>query len=296
MAVILFRMAEYKIRDIEILTGIRAHTIRIWEKRYGILVPSRTDTRIRTYTDSDVLLLLNIALLNRHGIKISRIAEMDDTEILDRAAKINLSGEADPEIGQLIVALISMNERLFRATLNQLKKEHGTLVAYQNYVLQFLERIGVMWQVGSINPAQEHFVANIIRQQLIAELETLPVPSGDGIKAILYLPEHEWHELGLLLYQYFLRSKGISTVYLGQSLPYASLLEAVEVVKPQVLVTAWVTSVDGKYYRNYFERLRKDLPHLKIVVGGYQSFEHRSELPPTVNVFQSLEELSVHFD
>lgn len=296
MAVILSRMAEYKIRDIEILTGIKAHTIRIWEKRYGILVPSRTDTQIRTYTDKDVLLLLNIALLNRNGIKISRIAEMDDTEILDRAAKINLSGEADPEIGQLIVGLISMNEHLFRATLNQLKKEHGTLVTYQNYVLQFLERIGVMWQVGSINPAQEHFVANIIRQQLIAELEMLPVPPSENIKAILYLPEHEWHELGLLLYQYYLRSKGISTVYLGQSLPYSSLLEAVEVVQPVVLVTAWVTSVDAKYFKNYFERLRKDLPEMKIAVGGYQAFEHRSELPPSVNAFQSLDELSIQFD
>lgn len=289
------KMAEYKIRDIEVLTGIRAHTIRIWEKRYGILVPSRTTTRIRTYSDEDVLLLLNIALLNRHGIKISRIAEMNDQEILHRAAEINLSGEADPEIGQLISALIGLDEHLFRSTLTRLLHVHGTIDTYQHYIIQFLERIGVMWQVGSINPAQEHFVANIVRQQLIAELEKLPVPKSRQISAVLFLPEHEWHEIGLLLYQYFLRSKNISTLYLGQSLPYASLLETIETLKPTCVLSAWVTAVDGKYMRNYFDRLLNDAPDTILITGGFQAREHLDELPKNVKVFQSLSELEAIF-
>lgn len=289
------KMAEYKIRDIEVLTGIRAHTIRIWEKRYGILVPSRTTTKIRTYSDEDVLLLLNIALLNRHGIKISRIAEMNDQEILNRAAEINLSGEADPEIGQLITALIGLDEHLFRATLSRLLQVHGTIDTYQHYIIQFLERIGVMWQVGSINPAQEHFVANIVRQQLIAELEKLPVPKSREIKAVLFLPEHEWHEIGLLLYQYFLRSQNISTLYLGQSLPYSSLLETIATVKPTCVLSAWVTAVDAKYIRNYFDRLLKDAPEITIIAGGFQVREHLNELPEGVKVFQSLNELETIF-
>lgn len=289
------KMAEYKIRDIEVLTGIRAHTIRIWEKRYGILVPSRTTTKIRTYSDEDVLLLLNIALLNRHGIKISRIAEMNDQEILNRAAEINLSGEADPEIGQLITALIGLDEHLFRATLSRLLQVHGTIETYQQYIIQFLERIGVMWQVGSINPAQEHFVANIVRQQLIAELEKLPVPKSREIKAVLFLPEHEWHEIGLLLYQYFLRSQNISTLYLGQSLPYSSLLETIATVKPTCVLSAWVTAVDAKYIRNYFDRLLKDAPEITIIAGGFQVREHLNELPEGVKVFQSLNELETIF-
>jgi MerR family transcriptional regulator, light-induced transcriptional regulator len=100
----------------------------------------------------------------------------------------------------------------------------------------------------------------------------------------------------LLLYQYYLRSEGVSTVYLGPSLPYASLLEAIEVVKPETVITAWVTSVDGKYFKSYFERLVRDVPHLKITVGGFQAFEHGKQLPPSVKTFQSLDELLKQID
>ena len=245
-------MAEYKIKDVEILTGIKAHTIRIWEKRYHLLTPSRTDTQIRTYSDQELLQLLNIAMLNKQGIKISRIAEMSNTEIANKVEEFSQGGSSDTQIEQMILALIQLDESLFRDTLSALIEKVGMLETYQQFVIPFLERIGVMWLVGSINPAQEHFISNLIRQRLIAEIELLPSPNKDQPKAILFLPEHEWHELGLLLYHFHLRSRGINTIYLGQSLPYASLLETIALLQPKWILSSLDCRSRRKIHRPLF--------------------------------------------
>lgn len=289
-------MAEYKIKDVELLTGIKAHTIRIWEKRYQLLTPSRTETQIRTYSDLELLQLLNIALLNKQGIKISRIAEMSSAEIALKVVEFSNCGNGDTQIEQMILALIQLDESLFRTTLSSLIQKVGMLETYQQFVIPFLERIGVMWLVGSINPAQEHFISNLIRQRLIAEIELLPSPSNDQPKAILFLPEHEWHELGLLLYQYHLRSQGINTIYLGQSLPYASLLETITLLQPKWILSSWITAVDEKHIVHYFDRLKKDAPEVKVIAGGYQIKEYYKSVQHAVNGFQSLQELDLLID
>lgn len=284
-------MADYKIKDIELLTGIKAHTLRIWEKRYNLLTPSRTDTHIRTYNDQELLLLLNIAMLNKHGVKISRIAEMTPQDIATRIASLVNNKENDTEVEQLIAAMIVMDENLFRKTLTSLIDQYGLTKAYQNYVITFLERIGVMWMVGSINPAQEHFISNLIRQRVIAEIEKLPTPDPNQPKALLFLPEHEWHELALLLYQYHLRERGIYTVYLGQSLPYSSLIDTIRIIRPKWLITSWLTSVDEDYIRHYFERLRIDAGDIAILAGGYQIKHHQELLSRHITPFHSIGEL-----
>lgn len=286
-------MADYKIRDIELLTGIKAHTIRIWEKRYQLLSPSRTDTKIRTYNDDELLLLLNIAMLNKHGIKISHIAELTPQEIALKVADLAGTTGNDTYIEQLIVALIQMDERLFRSTLTGLIGQYGVTETYQRYVITFLERIGVMWMVGSINPAQEHFISNLIRQRIVAEIESLPTPNANQPKVLLFLPEHEWHELGLLLYHYHLRERGFYTIYLGQSLPYSALLDTVELIRPKWLLTSWLTSVDETHIRHYFERLKADLPEIAVVAGGFQVKHHYEQIRGLITPFHSLEELDI---
>lgn len=283
-------MAVYKIKDIEVLTGIKAHTIRIWEKRYGILKPSRTDTHIRSYTDDELLLLLNISLLNKYGIKISHIAAMSEKEILSKAKELSHDSLNDTAIEQLIVSLIEMDEHLFRSLMDDLVNEHGMLLTYQLFVIPFLERIGVMWMVGTINPAQEHFISNLIRQKLIFEIELLPTPAQKENKTILFLPEHEWHELSLLLYHYALRSKGIPTVYLGQSLPFDALLESIQLIQPKNIITSWLTAVDSNYILHYFSRLLKETS-ANIICGGYQILQHEQQLPPGISVFRNMNEL-----
>jgi len=271
-------MASYKIKDIEILTGIKAHTIRIWESRYGILKPERSETQIRMYSDEELVYLLGIRLLNQHGIKISRIAEMCAVEMKNTIQEIHLKKESNATIENLIMALVEMDEQIFRDTLAQLIKTHGLENAFIQHLIPFFDRIGVMWLTGTINHAQEHFISSLIRQKIIREIDNLAIPSTNVPPVLLYLPEHEWHEISLLFYHFLLRNEGIHTVYLGQSLPYESLLLCIEKVQPRGIMSSWLTSVDEKFICNYFKQLRKQYPELAIYCGGAQIGIHKSKI------------------
>ncbi|MBM3160000.1 MAG: MerR family transcriptional regulator [Bacteroidetes bacterium] len=272
-------MADYKIRDVEILTGIKAHTLRIWEKRYGLLVPDRTDTQIRTYSDEELSFLLNISLLNKHGIKISKIAALSKNDIAEKVWDLHSVSVLDTSGEQFVLALIEMDERMFTHTLQALIDEIGLEKAFTNHLVPFMERIGVMFLVGSINPAQEHFMSNVIRQKVITEIDNLPIPVVDDQPILLFLPEHEWHELGLLFYQYLLRKNGFSTFYLGQSLPYDSLIQSIKLLNPRAVISSWLTAVEEAFILNYFEKLQKDAPDVLICAGGAQMKTHLDKLP-----------------
>ena len=263
-------MAEYKIKDLEALTGIKAHTIRIWEKRYNLISPERTDTLIRTYTDEDLTNLLSVALLNKNGIKISKIVDMGKEQISKKVWDLKFSKNENSSQEKLILALIELDEDLFRNTLQSLIDSVGLEETFASHLIPFLDRIGIMWIVGTIHPAQEHFISNLIRQKVISEIDKLSVPNNDIKPVMLYLPEHEWHEISLLYYQYILRRNGMNTVYLGQSLPYDSLLLTIEKLAPRALVTSWLTAVDEKYMINYFKQLSNDIDGIEIYAGGYQ--------------------------
>lgn len=267
-------MADYKIKDLEQLTGIRAHTIRMWEKRYGILNPKRTETHIRTYKDDELTLLLNISMLNRHGLKISHIADMSHQQIFDKVLEIRADHPSGISQENLLVALVEMDEALFRQTLDGLIAEHGLEITFTKHLLPFLERIGVMWMVAAINPAQEHFISNLIRQKIICEIDKLPIPDPKPAPVMLFLPEHEWHEISLLFYQFVLRNAGRNTVYIGQSLPFDALLESIARVKPVCLVTSWLTAVDERFVKSYFKRLWEASGNLPVYAGGYQIRSH----------------------
>lgn len=271
-------MAEYKIKDIEILTGIKAHTIRIWEKRYGMLIPERTDTQIRTYSDADLSFLLNVSLLNKNGVKISKIATMETSAIHALVSEIRLSPAIDNAEEKLILALLELDEELFRNTLNDLIHQKGLELTFSEHLIPFLDRIGVMWLVNSISAAQEHFISNLIRQKVISEIDKLGIPDKSATSALLFLPEHDWHELGLLFYQYLLRSKGYYTYYLGQSLPYDSLIDCIQRLKPSVVLSSWLTAVDQNFITNYFKQLKTDAPGVELMAGGAQIHVHSAAL------------------
>lgn len=270
-------MGEYKIRDLEQLTGIKAHTIRIWEQRYNLLVPSRTDSSIRYYSDDELAFILKVALLNKNGIKISRIAEMSESEINAKIENLNLADDSqDYYFEILLLALVQMDENLFSETLNELISNYGLFKTFDKFLLNFLDKIGIMWIVGSINPAQEHFVTHLIRQKIIVETDKLPVQNTDDIYFI-YLPENEWHELGILFYNFVLRNEGKKTIYLGQSLPLDSLFQSINKYKPSVLVTSIVTAMDEKAIENYFISIHTLFPDLLIYAGGYKLIESKGE-------------------
>jgi DNA-binding transcriptional MerR regulator len=263
-------VGEYKIKDIEVLTGIKAHTLRIWEKRYAMLIPDRTDTQIRTYTDDELTYLLNISLLNKSGYKISKIANLTKEEVNELVWKIKVSTDLDNSGEKLILALIHLDELLFRDTLNGLIQEVGLENTFTYHLIPFLDRIGVMWLVGSISAAQEHFISNLIRQKIISEIDKLPIPDSNLPSIMLFLPEHEWHEIGLLYYQFLLRFKGLNSVYLGQSLPFDSALDCIRTLRPKAIITSWLTAVDDEFLVKYFQQLKAEVGKTPIYAGGAQ--------------------------
>ncbi len=219
-------MAVYSIRELEKLSGIKAHTIRIWEKRYNLIEPHRTQTNIRYYTDKDLKKILNVAVLNRHGIKISNIAKLSELELREeimRVSKVNHSQEN--VIDSLIISMVDMDEYRFNAIIEKYISGHGFRATVTDLYYPFLGKVGILWQSGDVNPAQEHFVTNLIRNKIISATEQLPHTYNPNAKTfLLMLPEGEWHEITLLFANYLLKEARHDVIYLGQSVPYSDVL------------------------------------------------------------------------
>jgi MerR family transcriptional regulator, light-induced transcriptional regulator len=264
-------MGEYKIKDLETLTGIKAHTIRIWEKRYNLFEPNRTDSNLRVYSDKDVQDILLINLLNRNGYKISKIADLSRTERVSRAEKIKTYDSPETGINKLIYALIEIDELAFDEIIDKLIQEHEIEKTFSNFLVPFLERIGVMWLTDSISVAQEHFISMLIRQRLIIEIDKLASPQESYNKtALLYLPENEWHEIGLLYYHYVIKKNGWRVFYLGQSTPIEGVREICEKKNIDLIVSAWVSNFDTALVQTHYNQVRSFYKG-RMAVGGGQA-------------------------
>ena len=284
--------ASYSIKDLEILTNIKSHTIRIWEKRYGILSPDRSDTNIRRYSNDDLKKLLNVSFLNQQGVRISKIAEMSDQEIRQKVQAFNLGNSAESYLtDSLMVAMIELNEAYFLRIFHAASIRLGFEGVVTEVLFPFFYRIGVMWQTGAINPAQEHFVSNIVRQKLIAATDALPyVPRQNLPCILLLLPENEMHEIGLLFYNYALRSRQYPTIYLGQVVPLDSLDRVVEVTRPEILLACMTNHMDHSYIQEMIERM-SGMFEGKILLTGNTLKEYHLPLPSNVRLFDRLEGL-----
>lgn len=217
-------MNAFTIKDIENLSGVKAHTIRIWEQRYNFLKPQRTGTNIRYYSNEELKVILNIALLNKFGYKISHIDKMDSQEIYQKLYSLTRR-EAQQEriVNELISLMIDLELDLFEEILDQQIREKGVERSINEIVFPFLERIGILWVTNNINPAQEHLVTNIIRQKIIIGIETTASQIKSNKTVLLFLPEGEFHELGLLYVYYLLKTKGVKVLYLGADVPLDDL-------------------------------------------------------------------------
>lgn len=283
---------SYSIKDLEILTNIKSHTIRIWEKRYGILSPDRSDTNIRRYSNDDLKKLLNVSFLNQHGVKISKIAEMSDLEIRQKVQVLNHGNSAENTlIDSLIVAMIELNEAYFVRIFHAASIRLGFEGVVTEVLYPFFNRIGVMWQTGAINPAQEHFVSNIVRQKLMAATDMLPyVPRQDLPGVLLLLPENEMHEIGLLFYNYALRSRQYPTIYLGQVVPLDSLERIVQITRPQILLACMTNHMEHSSIQERIKNMA-DVFEGKILLTGSALKEYNLPLPVNVKLFDRLEGL-----
>lgn len=286
-------MSDYSIRDLEQLSGIKAHTLRIWEQRYDIIRPKRTDTNIRTYDDQDLKLVLNISLLKDHGYKISEISRMSREEMHQEVIHLSEKQLNYPDqIHALTIAMLDLDEDRFEKIINTNILQFGFENMMVNIIYPFLGRIGTLWMTGSIGPAQEHFITNLIRQKIIVAIDGQLTRLRPGAKKfLLFLPEGELHELSLLFADYIIRARQHRVVYLGQSLPFNELVFAYNVHKPEYIFSA-ITSVPGPdEVQAYVYRLGRQFPDSQILLTGYQVIGQDLDTPDNVSIVANVREL-----
>jgi DNA-binding transcriptional MerR regulator len=276
-------VSTYSIKDFEQLSGIKAHTLRIWEQRYNLLQPKRTDTNIRYYDDDDLKLILNVALLNDNGVKISKIASMSSIELREEVMKLtDRSLTHDDQIHALTICMIEMDEDRFDKILSTNILKLGFEQTMLNVIYPFMSKIGILWQTGAINPAQEHFMSNLVRQKLIVAIDGQVQKQG-GKKFLLFLPEGELHEISILFASYLIKSKGHKVIYLGQSTPNDDLLSVYKLHQPEYLFTAITSSPSSEYVQDYIHALSERFTSAHILVTGYQVLGQDLSFPANVS-------------
>ncbi|MEM6697427.1 MAG: MerR family transcriptional regulator, partial [Bacteroidota bacterium] len=265
-------MAVYSIRDLEKLSGIKAHTLRVWEQRYGIIEPKRTKTNIRYYQDEDLKKLLNIALLNKNGIKISKIAKMSNAEIMLKVAAISeINFEFDTQLDALTISMIEMDEYKFDRIITMNLQKMGFERTMLEIILPFLDKLSLLWLTGSINPVQENFISYLIRQKVISAIDNEPFALGEDVKKfMLYLPEGESQELSLLFLQYLLKTRRNQVIYLGKDISINDLRDAFLIHQPDYLYTIITETFMGDSVQKYITELMNTFESCDILVSGYQ--------------------------
>lgn len=263
-------MGKYSIKELEKLSGIKAHTLRIWEKRYDLIETKRTDTNIRYYDDEDLKYILNIAYLVNHGLKISKAADLTKEEAAQHVLELSESREDyEYEINSFIMAMVDLDEARFEKNISTYIIKYGIERTVVDILYPFLDRIGIMWMTGSINPAQEHFISNLIRQKLILATDGLVIRDPALTKKyLLFLPEGELHELGLLFANYIIRSRNNHTLYLGQSVPFSDLEATYDYYQPDYLFTIITNSITDEELEAYCLKLAKRFKKSKVLVSG----------------------------
>jgi DNA-binding transcriptional MerR regulator len=260
----------YSIKDLEQLSGIKAHTLRIWEQRYNLLSPKRTDTNIRYYDDEDLKLILNVALLNDNGFKISKIVSMDRLEMRDEVMRLTeRSLTHDDQLHALTISMIEMDEERFDKILSINILKLGFEQTMMNIIYPFMSKIGVLWQTGAINPAQEHFISNLVRQKLIVAIDG-QIHTNTGKKFLLFLPEGELHEVSILFASFLIKNKGHKVIYLGQNTPNEDLKQVYDIHNPDFLLTVITTSPSSEFAQDYVNGLAERFKESQLLVTGYQ--------------------------
>ncbi len=283
----------FTIKELSLLSGIKAHTIRIWEQRYNFLKPDRTPTNIRTYNNEELKTLLSVALLNKYGFKISRIDEMPPEQRSKEILNLQQTGAKEERlVNELVSYMVDLKQVAFELIINQYIQEHGLVTAIQSIIFQFLEKIGILWQTNRVNPAQEHIVSNIIRQKIISALDDLAAPISAEPLHLLFLPEDEHHELGLLFVFYLLRKKQIPVLYLGADVPITDVGYVINAKNPAALYLHLTSFPRQLQFEKYLQQLSTKAPHARIYVSGSTVSAYNRTVPANVNLLKSFSQVS----
>lgn len=285
-------MAVYSIKDLENLTGIKAHTLRIWEQRYGIIEPKRTATNIRFYNDEDLRKVMNIALLNKNGLKISKIADLTPEQIQEKVAAISdVNHQFATQLDAMTLAVVEMDEfkfdRIIRAHIEQVGFERAMI----DVVYPFLDKLNLLWFTGSISPVQESFITNLIRQKAIVAIESIPIPNNsDAKKFLLFLPEGERQELTLLFIQFLIKQRGHKAIFLGNDVSIGDLADAVKITEPDYILSIITETYSNNNLQPFVNTLLGNFPDLELILTGYQVIAQALEASSKLTLLNSLNE------
>lgn len=278
----------YSIKDLEVMSGIKAHTIRIWEKRYNLLEPDRTDTNIRLYSDADLRKLLNVSFLVNRGYKISKVSTWDDEKISAEILKQqHENADITTYLERMTVYMVNFDGHSFTNITDEIIKRFGFDEAINKVFFPFFEKIGIFWQVGSIFPAQEHYISNLFRQKLIVEIDKLGTTPSDADIMLFYLHENEMHELSLLYYSYLARKKGYQVYYLGQNVPLEDLSRIGIIKSIKFVFTAFINSIETEELENYLVEINKLFDGRKILITGRQLDILKPKIPAGISTVKT---------
>lgn len=282
-------MSSYTIKDLEQISGIKAHTIRVWEQRYHFLQPQRTETNIRSYSADELKVILNVSLLNKYGYKISHIDKMNALEMEEKILGLNqLDAEKERVVNALIKEMVSLNMQAFERQLNNYIGEKGIEKTITDIIFSFLERVGILWVTNHINPAQEHLSSNLIRQKIILGIEKLPSLYQANKHIVLFMPEGEYHEVGLLFVHFLLKQKGISVDYLGANVPIVDLKYLTERKKVDYLYAHITAPIKGFKLGKFLDQLGVVNTQIPIVLSGQMLQDYKGVVAPHIHIKRTL--------
>lgn len=287
-------MNSFTIKDIESLTGIKAHTIRIWEQRYNLLRPKRKDTNHRIYDNGDLKHIMRIAYLYHHGYKISRIAGMTDEEV--KQLSLEESGKKGSHlhqayINQLVEAMIDFDQHRFEKIFHNVLLRMGFEQCMLKVIYPYLERVGLLWLVDCVIPAQEHFAASIIRKKLMVAIDGLDFPTEGHERFLVFLPPGEFHEIPVLFVQYLLKKHGCTVVNFGCNIPLEDIRFYTDRKPVDHIYTHLITNFPQKALDRLADSFGTLFPDIPVTISGPQVARFTKPLPPNVHTIFSLEEM-----
>lgn len=295
--------SNFSIKDLENISGIKAHTIRIWEKRYELLSPDRTDTNIRRYSLMSLQKLLNITLLYNHGFKISKIASLDQQEIPIMVREIALKSNSEQvSINALKLSMVNFDTVLFDATYEEVILQNDFDFVFINIFMPLMNELGILWQTNAISPSHEHFITNLIKQKIHIQTEFLQkeyIPQHNNKIFVLYLPEDEIHELGILFLNYYILKFGYRTIFLGQSLQTESLETLLSFGGDLCFVTYLTVEpnkeIIDQYIDEFHQRILKDNDAHLAIMGPQQVHIDLAKLPKNIHLFKTVDAFQQKF-
>ncbi|WP_442266171.1 MerR family transcriptional regulator [Tenacibaculum sp. ZS6-P6] len=286
----------FTIKDLENISGVKAHTIRIWEKRYNLLEPNRTDTNIRYYSSDSLLKLLNVALLNKHNYKISKIAQMSDEQILINTRELAFKFAANDEaINAFKMSMFQFDKVLFNSTYEKLLHKKTFRQIFKEVFIPFLNHIGLLWQTKTLMPAHEHFISNLIIQKIQLNTEKLEYSATNkDYTYVLFLPDGEIHEIGLMYLNFELVLRGCQTIYLGQSLPLNNLNYFFEGELKVCFITSMTVQPSDDRVFEYFseiDSILKSTEHKLVAVGKKAMLASGKVFTSNIEIYSSVIEM-----